>query len=187
MKWIGKRISFVDDKLKTTVVIEPESVFWVNALMGAWVAMWMVIGATVIWALLFLEMTKEEKIGLIVFLSFWLYFAIRVTRTFFWLLWGKELIKIDETAMTYKRSIRRFGKAVPYYLENITKIRVIVPKERSLQSVWEASPWIRGGERLEFDYLSKTVRFGRKLDEKDAKLLYQFLTKKIDQRLRKKA
>ena len=47
MKWIGKRISFVDDKLKTTIVIRPVDNSLVKGLMGAWVGMWMAIGFVV--------------------------------------------------------------------------------------------------------------------------------------------
>ena len=60
------------------------------------------------------------------------------------------------------------------------------PKEKSFQSVWEASPWVRGGERIDFEYQGKIIRFGRKLDEKDAKLLFQLITKKIEERLKSK-
>lgn len=186
MKWIGKRISFVDDKNKTTIVIEPESSFWVNGLMGAWVAMWMVIGGIFVWSLVALQLNNQEYIILVVLLAFWFYYAVRVSRSFFWLLWGKEWIKIDEVSLIYKKSIKGYGRAVPYFLENIQKIRVSVPKERSFQSAWEASPWVVGGERIEFDYMHKLVRFGRKIDEKDAKLLYQLIIKKVEQQLKKK-
>lgn len=185
MKWIGKRISFVDDKQKTTVVIYPDDVNWIKAIMGAWVAMWLTIGVTVIWALFALTLTNQEWIILVVFISFWAYYAIRVTRSFLWLMWGKELLKIDEVAVTYKKSIKSYGRANQYFLENITKVRIFQPKERSLQAAWEASPWVAGGERLEFDYMGKVVRFGRKLPPKDAELLFKLITKRIDDRVRK--
>lgn len=186
MKWIGERISFVDDKNKTTIVIRPESVFWVNALMGAWVAMWLVIGGVFIWAYSALQLNEQEKIILIVMLAFWGYYAIRVIRSFLWLLWGRESIKIDEASLIYKKSTKGYGRAIPYYLENIQKIRIYVPEARSFQATWEASPWVKGGERMEFDYMGKVIRFGRKLEEKDAKRLYQLLTKKVEAQLRKK-
>jgi hypothetical protein len=50
MKWIGKRISFVEEKNKTTIIIYPEDLLWVKALMGAWIAMWIAIGAVITWA-----------------------------------------------------------------------------------------------------------------------------------------
>ncbi len=185
MKWIGERISFIDDKKKTTIIIEPEQKLLVNALMGAWVSMWFVIGAITFWALFTLNLTDQEKIALYVFLSFWVYYAIRVTRGFFWLIWGKESIKIDETGIILKNSIRGYGRATPYYFQNVEKIRVVIPKERSIQTAWESSPWIRGGERIEFDYMGRVIRFGRKLSEQDAKLLFKLITKRVSERMRK--
>jgi len=186
MKWIGERISFVDDKKRTTFVIYPENIGWQKALMGAWFFMWLTIGGTMIWALTALKLTNQENIIIVVFLSFWLYYAVRVGRTFFWLLWGKEMLKIDETAFTIKNTIRGYGKATPYFIENIKKVRIQQPKENSIQSVWENSPWIRGGERLEFDYMGKTIRFGRKINPKDAKLLFNVVTKRIEEQLKMK-
>ena len=185
MKWIGERISFVDDKDKATIVIYPENITWIKAILGAWVGMWFAVGATVTWSLFTFEFTEQETIILIVFLTFWAYYAYRVTKSFLWILWGKELIKIDEVSLSYKRSIRNYGKSVPYFLENIKKMSVHQPKERSIQTAWEKSPWIRGGERIEFEYMGKVVRFGRKLDEKDTKQLFRFVAKKMDDRLRK--
>jgi hypothetical protein len=71
-------------------------------------------------------------------------------------------------------------------LENIKKVRIQEVKENSIQAVWENSPWIRGGERLEFDYMGKTIRFGRKLDEKEQKILFNLITKRIEEQLRRK-
>jgi hypothetical protein len=72
-----------------------------------------------------------------------------------------------------------FGKTVPYYFDNIKNFKFEIPKEGSFQALWESSPWINGGERFEFDYFHQKVRFGRKLNEKEAKLLYQLISKKI--------
>lgn len=186
MKWIGERISVVDDKKKTSCIIYPEKKPMVTGLMGAWVAMWIAIGATVVWAYFALKLIDQEKIIIFVFMTFWTYYAYKVIRMFFWLMWGNELLKVDEMALTVKRSVKGYGKATPYYLENIKKMSISVPKENSFQAVWEASPWIKGGERIEFEYLGKVHKFGRKLNEKDAKLLFNLITKRIEEQLKKK-
>lgn len=186
MKWIGNRISVVEDKGKTTIVIRPENKIWIKSLMGSWTAMWCTIGATVVWSYFMFELTKQEKIAVFVFMTFWAYYAVRVTRTFLWIIWGKELIKINEASFLYKKSIKNYGKAVPYYLENIQKIAVNFPETNSLQWAWESSPWIQGGERLEFEYKGKIIRFARKLNEKDSKLLFSLVTKRIEEQLKKK-
>lgn len=185
MKWIGKRISFSDDKSKTTIVIHPQDVGWVKGAMGAWVSMWITLGAIVIWAYFALKLTEQETIIVFIFLAFWVYYAFKVIKSWFWLMWGKELIKMDEAALSYKRSVRKYGKSVSYLLENISHMRVHKLEKKSSQSAWEKSPWIVGGERLEFDYMGKVVKMGRKLDEKDAELLFKLITKRIEEQIRK--
>jgi hypothetical protein len=185
MKWIGERISFVDEKTKTTIVIEPDRNFWINGMMGAWLAMWYTIGGIVLWALLSLGLKKQETIILIVFLSFWIYYAVKVTRSFLWLMYGKELIKIDETSFHFKKSIKSFGKSIPYYFENMKSLTLRIPEKNSIQVVWESSPWVNGGERITFEYFGKEISFGRKLNEKDAKLLFNLVSKRITERNRK--
>ncbi len=86
MKWIGERISFVDDKAKTTIVIYPENVTWIKGLMGAWVAMWTVIGATIVWSYFTFKLTDQENLIIYIFMSFWTYYAIKVFRSFAWLM-----------------------------------------------------------------------------------------------------
>lgn len=186
MKWIGNRISVVDTKDKTTIVIYPERKAFINALMGAWIFMWYSIGFTVVWSYFMLKLTQQEKLILVIFMSFWLYYAVRVTRSFLWLFKGSENLKIDQIGLTIKNATGRIGRATPYYLENIKKIRLEIPKQRSFQTAWESSPWVRGGERIEFDYMGKVVRLGRKLNEKDATLLFNLITKRIEEHIRHK-
>lgn len=186
MKWIGNRISYVDQEHKTTFVIIPENPGIVKSLIGAWFSMWVVIGGVLIWAWTYYPMKRELHLVMIVFMVFWFYYFLRVGRSFFWLMFGKEMLKIDKISLTIKNSIKGYGKAKEFYLENISKVRVCIPKSNSLQAAWENSPWIRGGERLEFDYMGKTIRFGRKLDEKESKLLFQVITKRLEDHLKKK-
>ena len=185
MNWIGNRISFIDNKGKTTIVISPEKNYIITALMGAWLAMWITIGCTVFWSLFYLPLSNQEEIIIYIFLVFWVYYAIKVCRSFLWLLYGKELIKIDNLALSYKRSLLKYGKSVPYYFENISNFSFTIPEARSMHAIWEASPWISGGERFHFDYFSKMIRFGRKISEKDAKLLYQLINKRIQEHSKK--
>ena len=115
MNWIGNRISFIDNKGKTTIVISPDKNYLITALMGGWLAMWMTIGITVIWSLFSFLLSQQEEIIIYIFLVFWFYYAFKVSRSFLWLLYGKELIKIDNLALHYKRSLLKYGKSVPYY------------------------------------------------------------------------
>ena len=150
--------------------------------------MWYGIGISVVTSYFIRDYSDNEQLVWTVFMAFWAYYAVRVSRSFFWLMWGAENVRIDGVSLTLKRATGKAGKAIPYYIENIKKIRVSLPKKGSFQSSWEASPWIvREGERIEFDYMGKVVRFGRKLDEKDAKLLYDLITHKLEEQLKRAA
>lgn len=184
MKLIGERISFYNTKKKFTVVIQPEKNGLVNSLMGTWLSMWLTIGVVVIWSLTVLKLKEQEQIILYVFLVFWFYYAFRVTRSFLWLLYGKELVKIDEVSLTIKKSIKNYGQSIPYYFENIKNIKFEMPESNSMQSLWESSPWINGGERLNFEYFDKEVRFGRKLNEKESQLLLNLIIKQLKERFK---
>ena len=179
MKWIGKRTSFIDQKNKCTIVIYPDNVFWEKGLMSAWFCMWLVIGATMTWSFS-LNLTRQETLIVVIFLAFWAYYATKVGRSLFWLLWGKELIKIDKSGLTLKKSIKGFGKSNTYFLENIQKCDYSFPKENSFQAIFENSPWIQKAERIEFAYIGKSVRFGRKLNEKDCKLILSLIVRRIE-------
>jgi hypothetical protein len=179
MKKIGDRISFEDTKIKTTVVIVPERNNLVNALMGSWLGMWYCIGAIVIWALFTLQLVEQERIILYIFLVFWCYYAFRISKAFLWLLFGKELLKLDKDGFHIKNSFFSYGKLRAYYYSNIKAFSFEIPEKRTIKGIWESSPWISGGERFEFEYFGKVKRFGRKLDEREAKLLNNLLQSKI--------
>lgn len=185
MKWIGERISFVDTKEKATFVIYPPKIGWKIYVMYVWSALWILVGVAVI-SQLFLDYTEKEKITLIIFLSFWLYFAVRVIRALIFLITSREFILIDDNGLHIKKATGKFGKSKRYFLENISKMRIPEVKENSFQAVYDSSPWVRGSDAIMFDYLGKTISFGRKLTEKDAKLLFNILVKKIDSAVRKK-
>jgi hypothetical protein len=184
MIWIGDRISCSDEKTYSTIVIYPEKTGWKNSLLLAWFSMWMLIGAYVIYELT-QGYTKEFKLMLVVFLSFWLYFAFKVGKATFWQFYGKELIRIDTIALMYKRSVFQFGKASPFLLDNIQKLRVDETKESNLGVQFENSIWVVGGEKLSFDNLGKTYRFGRKLSKQDATLLFKYISKRLDMYIKK--
>ena len=185
MKWIGERISFQEDKQRATFIVYPEKKPLITGLMGAWFAMWFAIGVTMVWAYFTLKMTQQEQIIIMVFLVFWFYYAQRVGRSFLWLLYGKEMLKINEVGLTLKTATGLYGRAREYFHENITKMQIHQPKENSIQAAWENSPWVAGGERIEFEYKGKLIRFGRKLDEKDAKMLFQMIIKRVESQARK--
>jgi hypothetical protein len=185
MKWIGERVSFKDNKESVTFVIYPPKVGFKKNLVLIWFILWLLIGGYVS-TQFFYEYSEQEKIALFIFMAFWLYFAVRVLKALLYLFKGREYIKVDKTALRVKKATGRYGKAKQYFLENITKFRVNEMKSTSFQKIFEDSIWVKGTDRMQFEYLGKHYSFGRKLNEKDAKLMFQIITKRINQYLKQK-
>jgi hypothetical protein len=175
MKWLSNRISVKKHGLFTTIIITPLQNFWVNLLMGAWLGMWLTIGVVVISSFFIFDLSYQEELILWIFLSFWGYYLQKISRSFIWLLYGKELIKIDEVGLNYKRSIFKYGKTHVIFFENILSITSRFPEEKSLESVWESSPWINAGERIFLETKLKTYSLGRKLTKTEASGLIDLL------------
>jgi hypothetical protein len=185
MKWIGKRISVVDQKDALSFVIYPENIGWKIYILAAWLLLWISIGVYVT-SQLFGGYNQSEKIALAIFMAFWFYFFVRVGRTFLYLTLGREFIKMDKTVLRLKTGIKTYGKTNQFFLENIAKLRKVELKENSYQSVFENSVWVRGTNKIEFEYMGKVYSFGRKLNDKDTQLLFNYIAKRISQHIKKK-
>lgn len=178
MKWIGKRISFVSDKDKTTIIISPENNRLVNLGMGAWLSLWLTVGIIFIYYLFEPTLTRDETTLLFVITVLWGYYFFTVSRQFIWLLFGREMIKLNHKGFAYKKDIKGYGKSTLYFFDNMGELEMYVPKGGSLQEAWERTPWTKGGGTLQFEHYRKFIRFGIKLNAKDAKLLFQLIASK---------
>ena len=192
-KWIGDRISTFTDKNYTSIIIYPKRERWKEALLLAWVIGFTFVGLYMIFLLFFgldtidnsgiksdpQEVLRNQKIYLSVFIGFWLYFEYKVVYGLLWLLFGKELIKIDGEKLTLKNSIFSLGKAKKYFNDNIKKIELIEQKPFSFGFDYENAFWRKGTDSLIFKYLTKDIAFGKKLNEKDAKLLMRFMVDRV--------
>ena len=185
MKWIGERVSFLDKNESISFVIYPPKLGRKKGLLITWFLLWLLIGGYVT-SQMFKDYGDQEKLALFIFMIFWLYFAIRVLRTMVYLFFGREYIKLDKNVLRIKRSVGSYGKTKQYLIENITKFSLIEMKENSFQKIYDDSLWVRGSNRIQFEFFQKRISFGRKLEEKDAKMMFQILTKRIEKFLNTK-
>ncbi len=192
-KWIGERISTYTDRDYTSIIIYPKRERWKEALLIAWVIGFTFVGLYMIYLLFFgldtidnsmiegdpNEVLRNQKIYTAVFIGFWAYFEYKVVNGLLWLLFGKEMIKIDAEKVSIKPSIMGYGKAHIYFNENIKQIELVEHKKFSFGFDYENAFWRKGTDSLVFDHLNKTVTFGRKVSEKNAKLLMRFMVDRV--------
>lgn len=197
-KWIGDRVSVEDSQERTTIVIRPVRVMWKELLLSLWVIAFTFVGLAIFYLLItgFAGLTydtppTEEELDNqliygIVFMGFWAYFEYKTVKALLWYRFGKELINIDDQALHLKKSILSYGKAHRFFFENMKKFGQRKDVETSFNTFFENAYWAMGTDALIFDYHGKTKSFGRRLDERTARLLLRLIDDRVKKRLKKK-
>lgn len=193
-KMIGDRISTLTEKQQTSIIIYPSRKRWKEAVLFAWVVAFSVVGIYMIYLLIGgglekidnsgiegdpAQVLKDQKIYVGVFVGFWLYFEYKVVKGLLWITLGKELIKISNDSLILKNSILSYGKSTSYFFENIKGLGLVQHEKLSFGFDYENAFWRKGTDSLIFDHRSKPISFGRKLNEKDARLLHRFIVDRI--------
>jgi hypothetical protein len=193
MKWLSERISYHIHENYTTVIISSKVESWKESLIFGWLILWTFIGASVVYLLIsdiyapaMLESTtkKDLQLFLSVFLVIWAYFEYRVGRVYWWRKNGMEYFRFKEDRLIIKRAFGNYGKANEYLYENISELKEIERKERSFSSVMGSSFWDIGNEAVSFKYFDKLIILGVQLNEKEKKVLKEFLDKEIKRKMR---
>ena len=174
MQVISDRVSILEKDNVFSLVILPttdKKKLWVLFL---WLMAWTICGMIVL-ANYFNMTTKETKLFIIVYLSFWAYFEYKIARAYTWKKFGKEKLWIKKGKLQYQREVSGRGKIKEFDLELVNGLEVIEVSSTSFADNINQSFWIKGGERLEFQCQSKTIRFGMQLNDKEAMDVYKAL------------
>ncbi len=171
MEIVSDRVSIDRNEERLSVVISARTTKVKEAMLLTWFVAWLCIGGYVIYARTQLTAHDPVKQYLLAFLAFWVYFAVKVGRALLWRLKGFELWRLKDGTLTIKDSLFGYGKANPYFIENIKDLGVRKIDPTSFKYQLNDSFWTIGGERLGFEHLGKKVIFGKGLNEGEAKRL----------------
>lgn len=170
MKVIGKRISILKKDKVLSIVILPTDDNKKLRLLFLWLMAWSICGVIVI-ANYFQVQEQDQKVYLIIYLSFWAYFEFNIARTFIWKKFGREKLWIQGGILHYQREINKKGKIKEFNLDLISRFRIVELSLTKLTDTINQSFWMRGGERLEFDSQSNLIRLGMQLTDEEARLV----------------
>ena len=186
---MGNRILVIDEKDNCKIIITPKKERWKEAILFAWLMAFTFVGFYMMYLLFFgldsidnskiegdpTTVLRNQKIYLLVFVAFWMYFEFKVLKGFLWLWKGKELIRITKEEITIKNSIISYGKANRYFIENLKHFDLVEHKTFSFGFDYENAFWRQGTDTLIFDVNGKAIGLAKKLNERDAKLLWRLM------------
>lgn len=187
MEYLSERVSVDRKDGRTSVVITARLSKGKETLLVSWALAWLLCGAYLIHARLQLPVGDPVRQYLLAFLAFWAYYMVVVGRALLWRLKGFELWRIKDGTLTVKDSILGFGKATPYFVDNIQKLGLIQVDERSWKWQLDQSAWMIGGARIGFEHLGRKVIFGKGLTEAEAKQLIPLLKHALTQERKRSA
>jgi hypothetical protein len=174
MQVVSDRVSILEKDNIFSLVILPTTDKKKLWLMFLWLLAWTICGV-IVFGNYFNITNKEAKVFIIVYLSFWAYFEFKIVRAYTWKKFGKEKLWIKKGKLQYQREVSGKGKIREFDLELVNDLQMIEVSPTSFADNINQSFWIKGGERLEFQCQSKTIRFGMQLNDKETKDVYKAL------------
>lgn len=167
MEFISERVSVEQRPDGLSVVISARLPRGKETLLVVWAIAWLCCGAYMLWELFRLP-TGALRTYLGVFLGFWAWYAWRIGGVLLWRLKGFELWRLREGVLTVKDSVFGYGRANDYFVQNIQRFGPVVVDERSWKWQVNDSFWVKGAERLGFEYAGRKVVLGKGLTREEA-------------------
>ncbi len=178
MQVISDRVSILKKEELLSIVILPTTDKKKLGLLFLWLFAWTVCGV-IVFVNYFQITDRNSKLFLIIYLSFWAYFEFKIARAFTWKKFGREKLWIQSGTLHYQREMNKKGKILEYNLGLVSRLRLLELNTASFADSINQSFWVKGGERLEFDALSKTIRLGMQLSDEEAKVVLNEVNKFI--------
>ena len=182
MEYIGERISLKQKENELSIVILSFKNKAKNNLLFCWFVLWSISGIFV-FTNYFTIIDQNTKAAIIVWLGFWGYFEYVILKAYFWRKSGKEIIKLKDNKLMYKRFVLWNTKIKVYEYEFIKDFKIIEPKENSFRENLNNSYWVIAGEKLAFDYYGKEIKLGIQLIQNDAEFLKKRIQKEVKYKL----
>lgn len=175
---ISPRASFAkkEDELSMVIASAPDR--RKAKIVGIILLFWLLGGVYVIWSYFGLS-SEQAKTMTLIWLGFWVYFAYVMTKAFFWQWGGREIIKVREGKMYYKRDVSGRGWVHDYPEEVIERIRPTEDKTPSWIKRFGGDYWSTDCDSLSFGYQGKEITLGYRLTEKESEKILKVLRREL--------
>ena len=177
------RIEIKEQEKELIVYINGRVPKWQEYSLMVWLTFWTCCGGYVIYSLFEDFYDKDTKLAFFIYLCFWAYFEYKGIHAYLWRLYGKEMIKITEETLYYKKDIRSYGKLKTYIIDNIKLVETIDYSGQKFVQSYSNAFWTISGPTLFFSYIGKQITFAFQLEQADIEML----NKKLNYWIRKTA
>lgn len=175
---ISERASFARKEDELSIVITASVDRWRMRLVGTILLLWLCGGVFIIWNYFGLT-DQKAKILTIVWIAFWLYFSYIQGKAFLWLRSGKEIIKLRNRKLLYKRDTGGRGWVNEYAFDSISDLKASEDKSPSWIKQFGGDFWSTDCDSISFESAERTITFGFRLDEKEKERILKLIRKEL--------
>jgi hypothetical protein len=172
------RAQIVDDLSGLRVTIPAPRNWFLVVFLPLWLVGWAVGEVAVAGKLLTNPPSGGEALFLLVWLTLWSVGGVLFTFFWLWNLAGKEIVAVDEEALTVRYALGPAGWTRRFDRREMRDLRVSQSGTMDFRSSF--GWWLGGSGTVAFDYGARTYRFGRGVDEAEAKQVVAELRRRLE-------
>ncbi|HEU4717885.1 MAG TPA: hypothetical protein VFU15_08620 [Bacteroidia bacterium] len=174
IKNISGRASFVKTEAETSIVITSGAENGKKRITGIILLLW-IIGGLYVVINLFTIKQNNTMLVVVIWVAFWIYFAYVMGKSWMWLRKGREVMKIRDGKLFYKRDVGGRGWVHEFAVDRIRNLRPAVSKNPAWLKQFGGDYWSTDCDSMVFNYDDREIAFGFRLDEKEMKKISQLI------------
>ncbi len=167
-----------DDSLR--FYIPPLKRWYILLFLAIWLIFWIGIGSPFAFGVFPILLTQRVDGFFIIWPIAWLLGIIYAVYILLWALTGVEAVEVSSHGITTRRQIFRLSRSQEYDGEHIRCLRAAPSVYNGIFASGRGFDFMGlSGGPIAFDYGAKTVRFGASLNEAEANIIVESITKRF--------
>jgi len=175
------RITLTEHPEKLEVIISGKIPGKQFNLLSVWLFSWTAAGIFVL-TQVFSPMPDNQRIFMVVWLGFWLYFEYKIGTAWVWRKYGHEQVILTKDKLLLRFEVPVGRRASEFETANIETVMNLEEQKGLFVKNYYSSFWVKGGETIGFNYNGRLYSFGRQLSVADSKTLIAKINHKLNRR-----
>ncbi len=133
-----------------------------------WIIAWTVCGVSIM-ANYKIISGEKQKLFIVIFSFFWIYYEWKIVSVLIWKKWGKEKVWVKDDSLYIEETGWMKNKLKKNRIADIHEITIEASNEKVFSDFLSNSFWNKGKPRIKVNVLGKNYYFGYQLLDKEAR------------------